>query len=149
MIDYDNDGLLDLFVCNYVRWSRKIDLEQGFKIDGKQRAYGRPTAFGGTLPVLYHNQGNGKFVDVTEDFGVGDFANSMGVATGDVDNDGTTEIYVANMFSKMGRRIIAHVCADDYPEGVYEGIQGACAGSHLYLYSDSYCADSCEDQKYK
>lgn len=86
---------------------------------------------------MYINQGDGSFTDVTEVAGVGDFANSMGVAAGDLDNDGKSEIYVANMFSKMGRRIIAHVCADDYPEGVYEGIQGACAGSHLYQPGDS------------
>lgn len=81
---------------------------------------------------LFINQGNGTFQDVTESAGVGDFANSMGIATGDIDNDGTTEIYVANMFSKMGRRIIDHVSESDYPDGVYKGIQGSCAGSHLY-----------------
>ena len=36
------------------------------------------------------------------------------------------------MFSKMGRRIIDHVSESDYPDGVYKGIQGSCAGSHLY-----------------
>ena len=81
---------------------------------------------------FFINQGNGQFDEITEQAAVGDFANSMGVATGDLDNDGTSEIYVANMFSKMGRRIIAHVNMDDYPEGVFHGIQGACAGSHLY-----------------
>ncbi len=81
---------------------------------------------------LYLNRGNGQFDDITEQAAVGDFANSMGVATGDLDNDGSSEIYVANMFSKMGRRIIAHVSEDDFPAEIYRGIQGACAGSHLY-----------------
>ena len=90
---------------------------------------------------FYLNRGNGQFDDITEQAGVGDFANSMGVATGDLDNDGTSEIYVANMFSKMGRRIIAHVSEGDFPEGVYHGIQGACAGSHLYKRSG-------QDQRY-
>ena len=104
MIDYNNDGLLDLFVCNYVRWSRKIDLEQGFKIDGKQRAYGRPTNFSGTLPVLYHNEGNGKFVDVSEAAGVQirnrdtgvPLAKGMGVAPVDVNGDGWIDLIMAN-----------------------------------------------------
>lgn len=86
---------------------------------------------------LFINRGDGSFDDMTVEAGVGDFANSMGVATGDLDNDGNAEIYVANMFSKMGRRIISHVCADDYPEGVFRGIEGACAGSHLYRLTGS------------
>ncbi len=86
---------------------------------------------------LFINRGNGKFDDVTVKSGVGDFANSMGVAAGDLDNDGSSEIYVANMFSKMGRRIISHVSASDYPDGVFRGIEGACAGSHLYKQSGS------------
>jgi hypothetical protein len=56
----------------------------------------------------------------------------MGVATGDVTGDGLPEIYIANMFSKMGRRIIAHVSSSDYPPGVYEQIKGSCAGNQLY-----------------
>ena len=72
------------------------------------------------------------FQNIADDAGVGDFATSMGVATGDIDGDGKTEIYVANMFSKMGRRIIDHVSADDYPAGIFEQIQGACAGNRLY-----------------
>ena len=60
-----------------------------------------------------------------------DFATSMGVATGDLDNDGAPEIYVANMYSKMGRRIIAHVESSDYPPGIFEQIEGSCAGNRL------------------
>jgi hypothetical protein len=81
---------------------------------------------------LLINRGDGTFRDVAEESGVGDFATSMGVATGDIDGDGTPEIYVANMYSKMGRRIIAHVSEADYPEGVYQQILGSCAGNRLY-----------------
>jgi len=56
----------------------------------------------------------------------------MGVAAGDITGDGLPEIYVANMFSKMGRRIIAHVSDQDYPSGVYQQIKGSCAGNRLY-----------------
>jgi hypothetical protein len=83
--------------------------------------------------VLLVNQGNGSFLDVSESAGVSDYATSMGVTTGDVTGDGTPEIYVANMFSKMGRRIIAHVGPEDYPPGVWPQIQGSCAGNRLYV----------------
>ncbi len=63
--DYDNDGKLDLFVGNYVKWSREIDAQVGYKIDGKTRAYGQPMNFEGSFPRLYHNEGNGKFTDVS------------------------------------------------------------------------------------
>ena len=81
---------------------------------------------------LLINQGDGSFEDVADDSGVGDFATSMGVASGDINGDGTPEIYVANMYSKMGRRIIAHVSAQDYPEGIYEQLLGSCAGNRMY-----------------
>jgi len=84
------------------------------------------------LNSLLINQGNGRFQDMAEELGVADYATSMGVAAGDVTGDGQPEIYVANMFSKMGRRIIAHVSAEDYPAGVFEQIQGSCAGNRLY-----------------
>lgn len=83
--------------------------------------------------LLLRNTGKGGFEDVTEGSGSGDFATSMGVATGDLNNDGRPEIYVANMYSKMGRRIIAHVNEKDYPEGIYDQILGSCAGNRLYL----------------
>jgi len=82
--------------------------------------------------LLFINRGDGTFDEISTTAQVGDYANSMGVASGDLDNNGTTEIYVANMFSKMGRRIIAHVDAEDFDADILNGIQGACAGSHLY-----------------
>ncbi|MEM9016534.1 MAG: VCBS repeat-containing protein, partial [Verrucomicrobiota bacterium] len=82
--------------------------------------------------VLLQNRGDGTFKEITKESGTGDFATSMGVATGDIDNDGKAEIYVANMFSKMGRRIIDHLSEADYPPGIFEQIQGSCAGNRLY-----------------
>ena len=82
------------------------------------------------------NQGDGTFHDSAAESGVGDFATSMGVAAGDIDGDGKPEIYVANMYSKMGRRIIAHVSPDDYPDGIHGKILGSCAGNRLYSTSD-------------
>jgi hypothetical protein len=83
--------------------------------------------------VLLKNRGDGTFKDVSQSSRSADFATSMGVAAGDVDNDGQSDLYVANMFSKMGRRIIAYVDSSDYPPGVYQQIQGSCAGNRLYF----------------
>ena len=82
--------------------------------------------------VILRNRGDGSFDDVSEVTGANGFSTSMGVATGDLDNDGRTDIYVANMYSKMGRRIIAQVGEADYPPGIYRQIQGSCAGNRLY-----------------
>lgn len=103
-IDYDNDGRLDLMVCNYVQWSKEIDLSQSFSLDGETRAYGPPRAFGGTFPYLYHNEGDGRFTDVSESAGVQirnqntgvPLAKSMGLAPVDVDADGFIDLVVAN-----------------------------------------------------
>jgi len=85
--------------------------------------------------VLLHNRGDGTFQDISETTASSDFATSMGACAGDLDNDGSTELYVANMYSKMGRRIIGQVSASDYPPGVFEQIQGSCTGNRLYTKS--------------
>lgn len=103
-LDYDNDGRLDLFVCNYVRWSKEIDLEVGYKLTGVGRAYGPPMNFQGTFPYLYHNDGNGHFTDVSQSSGIQiknsatgvPSAKSLGVAPIDLDNNGWIDLVVAN-----------------------------------------------------
>jgi hypothetical protein len=103
-LDYDNDGKLDLFVGNYVNWSREIDAEVGFKIDGRTRAYGQPMNFQGAFPRLYHNEGNGRFTDVSEQSGLKvknpatgvPASKVLGVAPVDIDRDGWIDLVVAN-----------------------------------------------------
>ena len=103
-LDYDNDGRLDLFVCNYVRWSREIDLEVGYKLVGVGRAYGQPMNFEGAFTMLYHNDGGGKFTDVSAQSGVQvkspingvPMGKSLGVVPVDLDGDGWIDLVVAN-----------------------------------------------------
>lgn len=103
-IDYDNDGKLDLFVCNYVQWSHEIDLEINYQLAGIGRAYGPPMNFIGTFPYLYHNDGNGHFTDVSSASGIQikrpgtqlPMAKSLGVAPVDFDGDGWMDLIVAN-----------------------------------------------------
>jgi enediyne biosynthesis protein E4 len=94
-VDYDRDGLLDLFVCNYVRWS--TDQDVSCSLDGKQKSYCTPEAYRGSTCWLFRNLGNGKFKDVTAESGIFDTSSkSLGVTQLDLDNDGWPDIFVAN-----------------------------------------------------
>src|SRR5437764_14377286 len=75
LFDYDNDGYLDIYLVN----SLTVDM-----VKSKQK----------TRSILYHNNGDGTFTDVTDKAGVGDIGWGMGVAIGDYNNDGWDDIYV-------------------------------------------------------
>src|SRR3974377_1272898 len=94
-VDYDRDGFLDLFVCNYVRWTAEHDVF--CSLDGKNKSYCTPEAYRGDTCWLYHNRGNGTFEDVTATSGIFDSSSkSLGVAMLDYDQDGWPDLLVAN-----------------------------------------------------
>jgi hypothetical protein len=93
--DYDRDGLLDLFVCNYVRWSPDHDVF--CSLDGTHKSYCTPEAYRGDTSWLFHNRGDGTFEDVTATSGIFDSSSkSLGVAMIDFDQDGWPDLLVAN-----------------------------------------------------
>ena len=93
--DYDGDGLLDLFVCNYVRWSPQHDVF--CSLDAQHKSYCTPEAYRGDTCWLFHNRGDGTFEDVTATSGIFDSSSkSLGVAMLDYDQDGWPDLLVAN-----------------------------------------------------
>ena len=93
--DYDRDGLLDLLICNYVRWSPEQDVF--CTLDGRHKTYCTPEAYRGETCWLLRNRGNGTFEDVTATSGIFDTSSkSLGVALLDYDQDGWPDLLVAN-----------------------------------------------------
>jgi hypothetical protein len=94
-VDYNNDGLLDLFVSNYCKWEVNKDPYCG--PNAKLRAYCHPNNYANLPNTLYRNNGDGTFTDVSAETGIAQhFGKGMGVAIADYDRDGFMDIFVAN-----------------------------------------------------
>jgi hypothetical protein len=93
-VDYDNDGRLDLVVARYMQWDFD-DIYCGDKKEGF-RSYCHPDLFKPESVLLYHNDGNGKFSEVSHQAGIDKPAKGLGLAIADYDHDGWMDIVLAN-----------------------------------------------------
>ena len=126
-LDYDADGDLDLFVANYLDWSPEKNRLCG--VEGKRLACS-PTYYKKLPNILYRNEGNGKFLDVSAETGISDHMGyGMSLAVADADGDGLVDVFVANdqvrqflfrnvdgkRFAEVGIEMGAALTADGVP----------------------------------
>jgi hypothetical protein len=107
--DYNNDGLLDLFVVNYCKW--EVNKDPYCTIGGGKRGYCHPKYYAPTHDTLYRNNGDGTFTDASEETGISaQPGKGMSVSFADYDGDGFLDAFVANdttrnfMFHNLGGR---------------------------------------------
>ena len=93
-IDLDHDGLLDLVVVRYLEWDF-TDVWCGEHKDG-YRAYCHPDYFKPIAPLVYHNDGNGRFTEISGKIGLSKPGKGLGIAYADYDRDGFPDIFIAN-----------------------------------------------------
>jgi enediyne biosynthesis protein E4 len=117
-LDYDGDGRLDLVVARYLDWDFDKNIWCGTE-NVKQRGYCHPNAFPPATHLLYHNEGNGKFRDVSQVSGIGSHPGmGLGVAINDSDGDGRPDILIANdsvaqqLFRNNGDGTFAEIALD-------------------------------------
>jgi len=108
-VDINNDGLLDLFVVNYLQWNYSDKPMCGS--EGGLADYCHPRFYKGQPDQLFINQGDGTFKDVSKEWGLRDhIGKGMGVGVADYDQDGRPDLFVTNdaeynfLFHNLGNR---------------------------------------------
>jgi hypothetical protein len=102
-VDLDNDGLLDLVVVRYLQWDFE-DIWCGEHKPG-YRAYCHPDQFRPVSPLVYHNDGNGNFTEISQKCHLSKPGKGLGIAIADYNHDGRIDVFIAN---------------DSVPEFLYE-----------------------------
>ncbi len=127
--DYNNDGLLDLFVVNYCVW--EVNKDPYCPLKSGVRGYCHPKLYTSLQNTLYRNNGDGTFTDVSQATGIaGHFGKGMSVSFADYDGDGFMDAFVANdttpafLFHNLGGKKFEEV-------GVTAGIAYAPDGTTL------------------
>ena len=127
--DYNNDGLLDLFVVNYCQW--EVDKDPYCSLKSGVRAYCHPKLYASLHSTLYRNNGDGTFTDVSQETGIAaHMGKGMSVSFADYDGDGFLDAFVANdttpafLFHNLGGKRFEEV-------GVQTGVAYAPDGSTL------------------
>ena len=123
--DMDNDGDLDLFVCLYLDWDYEKEMYCGQPKEG-YRSYCHPLRYQSISSILFRNNGDGTFDDVTAKAGVDLPGKALGVVTGDINGDGFADIYVAN-------DAVANFLFKNQGDGTFEEM-GLMAGVALGIY---------------
>jgi enediyne biosynthesis protein E4 len=124
-VDLDNDGLLDLVVLRYMQWDFD-DIWCGERKEGS-RAYCTPDVFRPISPFVYHNDGNGRFTEVSQKVGIAQAGKGLGIAIADYDRDGHIDVFVANdsvpefLYHNRGNGIFEEVAL---PSGVAVDAEG-------------------------
>src|SRR5882762_6044814 len=95
-LDYDRDGLLDLIVTRYLDWDFATNVYCGLHRQG-YRSYCHPDQFSAVSCLVFHNNGNGTFTDVSKSCGIAlSPGKALGIAMNDFDRDGWQDVFVAN-----------------------------------------------------
>jgi hypothetical protein len=143
MFDGDQDGDLDVVVCNYVRWSREIDLAVDYRLTGIGRAYGSPTGFEGVDLTYLRNDGPEGLVDATAESGFAvanpstgkPVGKALGVVLGDWNEDGRVDVAIANdtvanfLFRNEGSARRASFVEVGAPSGIAFDRNGSATGA--------------------
>lgn len=96
--------------------------------------------------ALYVNEQGTSLRELDIDPATDDFG-SMGAATGDIDNDGDIDLYVASMYSKAGNRVMGNMPADVYPKSVMDRLWRLISGSELYTNDGDLAFTGCGEQR--